>query len=116
MADELDFFGVRWRPAAPSFFLRMSNEVGKAILAVGDRHAIGDGHYEAVLRTRAEHIDDLRLRRAFQAAVYSMAIRAETRNIRTAAGMRKERRRKPGFGERPTETLNWHEGPLCNLL
>ena len=63
MADELDSVGLRWRPAAPKFFLRTSNEVCDAILAVSDRHN------SSVLRTHVARIDEPRLRRAFQAAV-----------------------------------------------
>lgn len=62
-ADELDSAGIGWRPAAPSFFLRTSNEVCAAILGVGDRHNT------AVLQRHIARIDDPRLRRAFQAAV-----------------------------------------------
>jgi hypothetical protein len=63
MADELDSLGVRWRPAAPSFFLRTSHDVCAAILTVDN------GHDSAVLRRHVARIDDPRLRRAFQAAV-----------------------------------------------
>ena len=63
MADELDSVGMRWRPAAPHFFLRTSGEVCEAI------HAGGDGHHQAVLRTHAARIDDPRLKQAFCAAV-----------------------------------------------
>ena len=64
MSDELDSLGAgRWGPAAPSFFVRTSKEVCKAILEVGD------GRDSAVLRRHVARIDDLRLRRAFEAAV-----------------------------------------------
>jgi hypothetical protein len=63
MADELDSLGLRWRPAAPSFFLRTSNEVCEAIIAVGD------GHNNPILRRHVARIDDPRLQRAFRAAV-----------------------------------------------
>jgi hypothetical protein len=63
MADELDSLGVRWRRAAPSFFLRTSHDVCSAILTVSD------GHDSAVLRRHVARIDEPRLRRAFQAAV-----------------------------------------------
>jgi hypothetical protein len=63
MAEELDALGVRWRPAAPRFFLRTSTEVCEAILAVSE------GHNNAVLRRHIARIDDPRLRRTFQAAV-----------------------------------------------
>ncbi len=63
VADELDSVGLRWRPGAPRFFLRTSNDVCDAILAVGDNDNA------AVLRTHVARIQDLRLRRAFQAAI-----------------------------------------------
>jgi hypothetical protein len=63
MADELDSLGVRWRPAAPRFFLTTSSEVCAAIVAVED------GHNNLVLRRHVARIPDPRLRRAFRAAV-----------------------------------------------
>jgi hypothetical protein len=36
MADELDSLGMRWRPAAPDFFLRTSEELCQAILMAGN--------------------------------------------------------------------------------
>jgi hypothetical protein len=63
MADEIDALGLRWRPSAPNFFRRTSVEVCKAITAPA-----GPGRV-TVLRRHLERIDDLRLRRAFQAAV-----------------------------------------------
>ena len=63
MADELDSLGGQWRPAAPRFFLKTSEEVCSAILTVSD------GHIPPVLRTHLARIDDPRLRRAFQAAI-----------------------------------------------
>jgi hypothetical protein len=63
MADELDSLGMRWRPAAPDFFLRTSEELCQAILTAGD----GQGNF--VLRRHIARIDDPRLRLAFQAAV-----------------------------------------------
>ena len=63
MADELDSRDPRWRPAAPSFFLRTSNEVCEAILAAGNRHA------NQVLEKHAIRIHEPQLRRAFRAAV-----------------------------------------------
>jgi hypothetical protein len=63
MADELDSLGARWRPAAPHFFLRTSNEVCEAILRVDNEHD------NAVLRRHLARIDDPRLKRAFHAAV-----------------------------------------------
>jgi len=63
MADEIDALGHRWRPSAPSFFRRTSDEVGKAIVARDDPRRA------AILKKHIARIDDLRLRRAFQAAV-----------------------------------------------
>jgi hypothetical protein len=62
MADEFDSWGMQWRPASPRFFLKTSEEVCAAILA-------GGGRGNAVLRKHASRIADLRLKRAFQAAV-----------------------------------------------
>jgi|SRR5215475_1429604 hypothetical protein len=36
MADEIDAFGHQWRPSAPSFFRRTSDEVCAAITALDD--------------------------------------------------------------------------------
>src|SRR5580704_13552891 len=69
VADELDSLGVRRKRRAPSFFLRTSNEVCEAILAVGDGHDVSDGDDNAVLRRHVARIEDPRLRRAFEAAV-----------------------------------------------
>jgi hypothetical protein len=63
MADEIDALGLRWRPSAPNFFRRTSVEVCKAIAAPAGRGRA------AVLMKHLARIDDLRLRRAFQAAV-----------------------------------------------
>jgi hypothetical protein len=63
MADELDALGPRWNAAAPSFFLRTSDEVCNAIL---ETH---DWTNSAILQKHAARIDDPRLRRAFCAAV-----------------------------------------------
>lgn len=63
MADELDSLGGQWRPAAPRFFLKTSDEVCSAILTVLD------GHIPPVLRKHLARIDDHRLRRAFEAAI-----------------------------------------------
>jgi hypothetical protein len=62
MADELDSLGMRWRPAAPRFFLTASQEVCDAILASGDWRT-------AALRKHAARIEHVRLRRAFLAAI-----------------------------------------------
>jgi hypothetical protein len=83
-ADELDSLGARWRPAAPSFFLRTSNEVCAAILAVSDRHT------NAVIQRHIARIDDPRLRRAFQAAV-GLRPTAEPRRQDTRSKQRKNR-------------------------
>jgi hypothetical protein len=65
IADELDSLGeLRWRPAAPSFFRRTSTRVCDAILAGGD-----DLTSIAVLRKHIAWIDDVRLMRAFRAAL-----------------------------------------------
>jgi hypothetical protein len=63
MADELDALGLRWNSAAPSFFLRTSNEVCNAILEA-DKWT-----NNAILQKHAARIEDPRLRRAFCAAV-----------------------------------------------
>ena len=63
MADELDSLGTRWRPAAPLFFLRATDDVCNAILAVDDEQS------DAVLRKHIARIDAPRLRQAFQTAV-----------------------------------------------
>jgi hypothetical protein len=63
MADELDSLGLRWRPSAPTFFQKTSLSVCEAILRVGD------AAHDAVLRHHMGRIDNLRLRRAFEAAV-----------------------------------------------
>jgi hypothetical protein len=62
-ADELDAVGVEWRPSAPSFFSRTSNEICGAIM-------MPDGpERTAILQRQFVRIDDVRLRRALQAAV-----------------------------------------------
>src|SRR5262245_20964711 len=61
LADELDSLGLRWRPAAPRFFLRTTREVCEAI--------VEGWHDSAVLREHLARIDDPRLRRAFRAAL-----------------------------------------------
>jgi hypothetical protein len=62
-AEELDSVGLGWRPAAPSFFRRTSHEVCAAI------QAAGAPQQTAVLRKHISRIADLRLQRAFAAAV-----------------------------------------------
>lgn len=63
MADEIDALGQQWRPSAPSFFGRTSGEVCAAIIARDDANRA------AILKKHIARIDDVRLRRAFQAAV-----------------------------------------------
>ena len=63
MADELDALGGSWRPVAPRFFLRTSQEVCGAIVSFGDAHS------NAVLRRHAMRIQHTRMRRTFQAAI-----------------------------------------------
>jgi hypothetical protein len=63
MADEIDALGLRWRPSAPNCFRRTSVEVCKAIAAPAGRERV------TVLRKHLARIDDLRLQRAFEAAV-----------------------------------------------
>ena len=63
LAEELDSVGPWWRPAAPSFFQRTSEEVCAAIGAAGGAQNV------AVLQRHVTRIDDARLRRAFAAAV-----------------------------------------------
>jgi len=77
MADEIDALGQRWRPSAPSFFRRTSGEVCEAIIARDDPTRA------AILKKHIARIEDLRLRRAFQAAVEL------DRESRTAAGANK---------------------------
>jgi hypothetical protein len=62
-ADEIDALGLRWRPSAPSFFRRTSAELCKAIIARDDPRRA------AILKSHIARIDDVRLRRVFQAAV-----------------------------------------------
>jgi hypothetical protein len=62
-ADELDSLGRQWRPSAPSFFRRTSTEICHAIVATDDPRR------PAILNRHLARIDDLRLRRAFEAAV-----------------------------------------------
>src|SRR6266511_1911059 len=63
MADEIDALGQQWRPSAPSFFRRTSDEVCKAIVAPDDPKRT------AIVKKHIARIDDPRLRRAFQAVV-----------------------------------------------
>ena len=63
MAEELDSFGRRWRPAGPCFFARTTNEVCDAIVADSDPQR------DALLRKHIGRIDNFRLQRAFRSAV-----------------------------------------------
>lgn len=63
MADEIDGLGLQWRPSVPSFFRRTSREVCEAITA------LDNSKRAAILKAHLARIDDLRLRRAFHAAV-----------------------------------------------
>jgi CBS domain-containing protein len=63
LADEIDARGLEWRPSAPSFFRRTSNDVCKAIAALDDPRRT------AILKRHLARIDDPALRRAFRAAV-----------------------------------------------
>jgi hypothetical protein len=62
-ADEMDSLGLTWRPSAPRFFFRTSQDVCDAIPAAGD------GADNPALRRHAARIEDPRLRRTFLAAV-----------------------------------------------
>jgi len=63
LADELDSVGVWWRPSAPSFFRRTSQDICMAIDTAGWAPSA------AILHRHIARIDDPRLRRAFAAAV-----------------------------------------------
>jgi hypothetical protein len=63
LADEIDARGVQWRPSAPSFFRRSTNDVCKAITALDDPKRA------AILKRHLARIDSPVLRRAFRAAV-----------------------------------------------
>jgi hypothetical protein len=63
LADEIDARGVEWRPSAPSFFRRTTNDVCKAIAALDDPKRA------AILKRHLARIDNPALRRAFRAAV-----------------------------------------------
>jgi hypothetical protein len=62
-ADEIDALGLEWRPSAPSFFRRTSRDVCTAITTPDDPRTRG------ILERHLARIDDMRLKRAFQAAV-----------------------------------------------
>ena len=63
LADEIDARGLEWRPSAPSFFRRTTNDVCKAIAALDDPKSA------AMLKRHLARIDNPALRRAFRAAV-----------------------------------------------
>lgn len=76
-ADRLDSLGTQWWPAAPRFFTRTTDEVCAAIAATAD------GQDSIVLRRHLERIDDVRLRRAFQAALGLVDAREPDRHRET---------------------------------
>ena len=84
LADEIDACGLQWRPSAPSFFRRTTNELCKAITTLDDPKSV------AILKRHLARIDAPALRRAFQAAV--------NMDERTASSTR--RRRDLWFGLR----------------
>jgi hypothetical protein len=63
VASEIDSLGLRRTQSAPSFFRRTSTEVCNAIITRDDPKR------NAILARHFARIDDLRLRRAFQAAI-----------------------------------------------
>jgi len=77
IADELDAVGGQWRPVAPRFFTRTTDEICAAIAA------LVDGQNSIVLRRHVQRIEDPRLRRAFQAAVGLVETREPDRRRET---------------------------------
>jgi hypothetical protein len=63
LADEIDARGLQWRPSAPTFFRRTTQEVCKAITTLDDPKRA------AILKRHLARIDDPVLKRAFRAAV-----------------------------------------------
>ena len=63
LADEIDARGLEWRPSAPSFFRRTTNDVCRAITALDDPKRA------AILKRHLARIDSPVLKRAFRAAV-----------------------------------------------
>ena len=63
VANEIDSFGPQRRQPAPSFFRRTSNEVCEAIITTDNPMR------NAILAKHLARIEDLRLRRAFHAAI-----------------------------------------------
>ena len=62
MADEIDALGRRWRPLAPGFFRRTTDELCKALTAPDDPTRT------TIVKKHLARIDDPRLRQAFAAA------------------------------------------------
>jgi len=63
LADEIDARGLQWRPSAPTFFRRTTNEVCRAIITFDDPKCTG------ILKRHLARIDNPVLKRAFRAAV-----------------------------------------------
>jgi hypothetical protein len=63
LADEIDARGLQWRPSAPTFFRRTTEEVCRAIVAPEDPKSTG------FLRRHLARIDNPVLKRGFRAAV-----------------------------------------------
>jgi hypothetical protein len=63
MAGDIDALGSRWGSSLPTFFRRTNNEICRAICYSDDPER------EVVLKRHLARIEDLRLRRAFRAAV-----------------------------------------------
>lgn len=63
LADEIDARGLEWRPSAPSFFRRTTNDVCRAITALDDPKRA------AILKRHLARIESPVLKRAFRAAV-----------------------------------------------
>jgi len=63
LADEIDARGLQWRPSAPTFFRRTTEEVCRAIITPDDPKRTG------ILRRHLVRIDNPVLKRAFRAAV-----------------------------------------------
>jgi hypothetical protein len=80
LADEIDALGLHWRPSAPTFFRRTTDEVCDAITALDDPKRT------AVLKQHIARIDNPALRRAFQAAV-NMEARSDSTAKRERPGL-----------------------------
>jgi hypothetical protein len=83
MAEHLDSLGRQWTPSAFHFFHRTSEEVCRAIVA-------GDGENESIIRRHIARIDNLRLQRAFLAAVGLPTI---SKQVQRSANQRRQRSR-----------------------